>query len=94
MLLYINKRLIEFKEDSILNITIVNKEDGINEYFLYKESKGFIFRDININPYRPHLPTAVMAINNALSNNQLVMQNDKPISSQILQIDKKFVIEE
>jgi hypothetical protein len=35
-----------------------------------------------------------MAINNALSNNQLVMQNDKPISSQILQIDKKFVIEE
>lgn len=92
MLLYINKRLIEFKEDRIENIFIVNKDKNIGiEYTLYKESKGYIFRDAGYNPYRPHFPTAGMAINNALSNGEQVFQGSVPIPSMITQIDPKYI---
>ena len=94
MLLYINKRLIEFKEDSVLNTFIVNQTTLNNEYTLHRESKGYIFRDVNGNPYRQHFHSAGTAINNALSNGELVMQNEKKISSSIVQIDKKYLIKE
>lgn len=91
MLLYINKRLMEFKEDSVNDITIVNKQTGDIEYKLQKEAKGYIFRDIHGNSYRPHFKTAGMAINNALSNGESVLQGKQLIPSIITQIDPKFI---
>lgn len=93
MLLFINGRLIDFKEDYANDIFIRDKDTGNPIFMLRKEPKGYIFRDANQNPYRPHFKTMGQAINNALSNDCEVYQNGKKINSTIISINPKFLLD-
>ena len=90
MLMYINKKLIEFKEDYIDEIHIKYQDSDQIQYVLTKESKGYLFRDLDGNSYNPHFHTIGMAINNAICNEEEVYQGKKIIPCVITQINAKF----